>query len=80
MSTSGATDLNAPLLTIVPLLRLLTLPLGSDRRSLTKESLTRLVVKRGDSAAEDLPLTDGVCPRSIRQVFNPVLPLRYVRL
>ena len=80
MSTSGATDLNAPLLTIVPLFRLLTLPLGSDRRSLTKESLTRLVVKRGDSAAEDLPLTDGVCPRSIRQVLNPVLPLRYVRL
>ena len=80
MSASGSTDLNAPLLITVPLFRLLTLPLGSDRRSLAKEGLTRLAVKRGDSAAKDLPLTDSVCSRSIRHILNLVLPLRYITL
>ena len=80
MAKSDATDLNTPLLILVPLFRLLTLPLRSDLGCLTEESMARLVVKRGDSATKDLPLTDGVCSRSIRLVLNPVLSMRYVLL
>ena len=80
MAKSDATDLNTPLLILVPLFRLLTLPLSSDLGCLTEESMASLVVKRGDSAAKDLPLTNGVCSRSIRQVLNPVLSMRYVLL
>ena len=78
---SGATDLNTPFLVIVPLFRVLTLPLSCDLRSLAKEGLSCLLVKRGDSIAKDLSLTDSVCSRSIRQqVLNLVLSLRYVTL